>query len=146
MLFGFAKKTNRKTTKTGWVSVCFGSNRKKINFLEDTLIKICFFEIFSVCFGLFQLFWYRTETPKQTEKKFVWFRETNRKTTETDWVSVRFGSNRKKNLVVSRTPYLSQRLPSTIHQSHKVILIESLFLSIAITFVEVNTLKLKTIM
>lgn len=33
--------------------------------------------------------------PKQTEKLSNWFRETNRKGTETDRVSVCFGSNRK---------------------------------------------------
>ncbi len=58
--------------------------KKKIDWFEDTLIEIWFLEIFSVCFGLFWLFRYRSETPKQTEKKIVWFRETNRKTTETD--------------------------------------------------------------
>jgi hypothetical protein len=43
--------------------------------------------------------------PKQTEKIIYWFRETNRKWTETDWVSVCFGSHRKSFLFVSRTPY-----------------------------------------
>ena len=45
--------------------------------------------------------------PKQTEKNIFLFREKNRNRTETDRVSVCFGSNRKKNLFVSRTPYLS---------------------------------------
>jgi hypothetical protein len=44
-------------------------------------------------FRFFRLFRYGFETPKQTEPKiFVWFRETNRKSTETDefcFVSVR---------------------------------------------------------
>jgi hypothetical protein len=53
---------------------------------------------------LFRLFRYMFETPKQTEKFIFWFRETNRNTTETDWVSVLFGSNRKYFLFVSRTP------------------------------------------
>jgi hypothetical protein len=33
---------------------------------------------------LFRLFQYWSETPKQTEKNVFWFRETNRKTTETE--------------------------------------------------------------
>ncbi len=43
-----------------------------------------------------------SETPKQTEKNIFWFRETNRKTTETDWVSICFGSNRKFFLIISQ--------------------------------------------
>jgi hypothetical protein len=53
---------------------------------------------------LFRLFRNGFETPKQTGKIIYWFRETNRKWTETDCVSVCFGSNRKKDLFVSRTP------------------------------------------
>jgi hypothetical protein len=45
---------------------------------------------------LFQLFRNGSETPKQTKKIIFWFRETNRKWTETDCVSVCFGSNQKK--------------------------------------------------
>jgi hypothetical protein len=58
---------------------------------------------------LFRLFRNGSKTPKQTEtnRKFVCcFRETNRKWTETDWVSACFGSNRKHFLFVSRTPYV----------------------------------------
>jgi hypothetical protein len=43
---------------------------------------------------LFQLFRYSFETPKQTEFFCFWFHETNRNTTQTDLVSVCFGSNR----------------------------------------------------
>jgi hypothetical protein len=43
--------------------------------------------------------------PKQTEKLFDWFHETNRKTTETDLVSVLLGSNRHYFLLF-RTPTL----------------------------------------
>jgi hypothetical protein len=53
---------------------------------------------------LFRLFRNGSETPKQTENPIFWFRETNRKSSETDCVSVCFGSNRKTNLFVSRTP------------------------------------------
>jgi hypothetical protein len=80
--------------------------RKKINGSEDPLIENVFWRFFSVCVGLF---WENSvcfgcfdtspkhrNIPKQTEKNVFWFRETNRKTTETDWVSVCFGSNRKK--------------------------------------------------
>jgi hypothetical protein len=59
-----------------------------------------FFGLFrqsSVWFGCFE----NTETNR---KECFLFRETNRKTTETDLVSVCFGSNQKKNLIVSRIP------------------------------------------
>jgi hypothetical protein len=39
------------------------------------------------------------------KKCFLVLREKKRKTTETDCVLVCFGSNRKTNLIVSRTPY-----------------------------------------
>jgi hypothetical protein len=38
----------------------------------------------SVCFGCFDTGPKHRNKPKQTEKKAFWFRETNRKTTETD--------------------------------------------------------------
>ncbi len=100
--FLFREKENRKTTETDWVSVCFGSNREKKFMVLRTLFGdfFCLFRQNSVCF----LFLYRSETPKQTEKNVFWFRKTNLKTTETDWVSVCFGSYRKKHLIVSRTP------------------------------------------
>jgi hypothetical protein len=53
------------------------------------------FRFVSKQFCLFRLFRYRFETPKQTEKKFFWFHETNGNKRETDLVSVCFGSNRK---------------------------------------------------
>jgi hypothetical protein len=52
------------------------------------------FRFVSKQFCLFRLFRYRFETPKQTEKIFFWFYETNRIKRETDLVSVCFGSNR----------------------------------------------------
>jgi hypothetical protein len=61
----------------------------------DPLIEnvfLSFFRFVSRKFCLFRLFRYRSETPKQTEKNVFWFRETNRKTTETfefRFVSVR---------------------------------------------------------
>ncbi len=89
--------------------------RKKNYGFEYPLIDNVFWGIFLVCFGLF---WENSvcfgcfdigpkhgNKPKQTEKNVFWFRETNRKTTETDWVSVCFGSNRKKYMIVSRKPY-----------------------------------------
>jgi hypothetical protein len=62
-------------------------------------------------FCLFRLFWYRFETPKQTEVFSFWFHETNRNKRETDLVSVCFGSNRNLFLFVSRTPYISLCVP-----------------------------------
>ncbi len=44
-------------------------------------------------FCLFRLFWYRLELSKQTEIFCFWFHESNRNTSETDLVSVFFGSN-----------------------------------------------------
>jgi hypothetical protein len=67
-----------------------------------------FFGLFrenSVCFGCFYTDPKHGNKPKQTENNVFLFRKTNRKTTETDQVSVCFGWNRKKNLIVSRTPY-----------------------------------------
>ncbi len=55
------------------------------------------FRFVSVCYEtvLFvSLFWYRFETPKQTEIFCFWFHETNWNKRETDLVSVCFGSNR----------------------------------------------------
>ncbi len=63
-----------------------------------------FVSVFTKQICLFRLFRYVFETPKQTEKYFFLFHETNRKTTETDCVSVLFGSNQKYFLFVSRTP------------------------------------------
>ncbi len=51
---------------------------------------------------MFRLFQYRSETTKQTRKKFGFLENTNWKTTETDWVSLCFGSNQEKKLAVSR--------------------------------------------
>ncbi len=48
-------------------------------------------------FCLFRLFWYRSETPKQTEKKFVVLRK-NKPKNKTDRVSVCFGWNREKKI------------------------------------------------
>ncbi len=45
--------------------------------------------------------------------------ETNRKTTETDCVSVLFGSNRKYFLFVSRTPYLAAKKGMILLVSHQ---------------------------
>jgi hypothetical protein len=56
------------------------------------------------------LFQYWSKTSKQTEtnqKNFLGCPEkANQITTETDWVSVCFGSNREKKLMVLRTPKL----------------------------------------
>jgi hypothetical protein len=60
---------------------------------------------------LFRLFRFYTETesfdvsiePKQTEDQPKQFHETNQNTTETDLVSVCFGSNRNFFLFVSKT-------------------------------------------
>jgi hypothetical protein len=64
---------------------------------EEYSFQIFFslFRFFSKQVCLFRFFQYVFETPKQTEKEIFWFHETNRKTTETDCVSVLFGSNRK---------------------------------------------------
>ncbi len=50
---------------------------------------------------MFRLFRYRSETPEQTENNFFGFgfaKKTNQKTTETDCVSVCFGSNQEKKI------------------------------------------------
>jgi hypothetical protein len=60
-----------------------------------------------VCFGCFDMCSKHRNKPKN---RFFWFHETNRKTTETDCVSVLFGSNRKYFLFVSRTPYCTVSL------------------------------------
>jgi hypothetical protein len=77
-----------------------------------SIVFLCLFVVFfglfrnrSVCFGSFETGPKHRNEPTQTENNCYWFRETNRKWTETDWVSVCFGSNRKRNLFVSRTPY-----------------------------------------
>jgi hypothetical protein len=80
----------------------FQVNRKKQKTNPNSL-KVSIFGYFSENFGLFRfvtkqfclfrLFRYRFETPKQTKKFCFWFHETNRNTTETDLVSVCFGSN-----------------------------------------------------
>jgi hypothetical protein len=62
-----------------------------------------FFGLFLIkffCFGCFD----KGPKHRNKPKKKFWLRETNRKTTKTDWVSVCFNSNRKKNLTVLRTP------------------------------------------
>ena len=56
----------------------------------------------SVCFGCFDIGSKHRNKPKIC---CFWFHETNRNTTETDLVSVCFGSNRNLFLFVSRTPY-----------------------------------------
>jgi hypothetical protein len=73
-----------------------------------------FFRFVSKQICLFRLFRNGSETPKQTEtneKIIFWFRETNRKWTETDCVSVCFGSNRKFFLLFRGHPtHVSRRL------------------------------------
>jgi hypothetical protein len=78
ILFGFTKKNEKqpKQVEFRFVSV---RTQKKINCFEDTLIEICFLEIFLVCFGLFRLFRYRSETPKQTEKNWFGFAKQTKK-------------------------------------------------------------------
>ncbi len=106
--FGFVQKQTEKQPKQiefRFVSVL--QTEKKNHGFEDSLKENVFWRFFrfvSWRFYLFRLFRYWSETPKQTEKNVFWFRETNRKTTETDWVLVCFGSNRKKIFIVSRTP------------------------------------------
>jgi hypothetical protein len=83
-----------------WVSM-FRLNQNKQKTNRNSLIESIFW-YFSENFGLFwfdlkqfclfRLFRYRFETPKQTENFSFWFHETNRNTTETDLVSVCFGS------------------------------------------------------
>ncbi len=79
----------RNTKLRNFVKACWGvsCNLKVLN--EGGL-----FRLVSKQFCLFRLFRYRFETPKQTEKFFFWFHETNRNKRETDLVSVCFGSNR----------------------------------------------------
>jgi hypothetical protein len=67
-----------------------------MQFNGEFLFVFGLFRFVSKQMCLFRLFRNGSETPKQTEKIIFWFRETNRKSTETDCVSVCFGSNRKK--------------------------------------------------
>ncbi len=106
--FGFPKKQTEKQQKQIEFRFVSVRTEKKINGFEDPLLENVFWRFFWFVLRKFCLFWlfqYQTETPKQTKKNFIWFRETNQKTTETDWV-FRFVSVRteKKNLIVSRTP------------------------------------------
>ncbi len=109
-IFGVPRKTK---PKNNWNRLSFGlfqfEPRKKIHGFEDPLIENVFWRFFLfvlVCFDKI-LFVSVVSIPVQnTEtnpKNVFWFCKTNRKTTETDWVSVCFGSNRK-NWIVSRTP------------------------------------------
>ncbi len=118
-IFCACQKTNQKTTETDWVSVCFSSNRgKKINCFDDPLIENVFWRFFLFCFRLFwqSSVWFgcfdtgpkHRINPRQTEKNVFWFCETNRKTTETDWVSVCFGFGNTLDPGV-RTVGLAQR-------------------------------------
>jgi hypothetical protein len=81
----------------------FPLKRNKMKTNRNSLIESIFlyfsenlrlFWFVSKQFFLFQLFQYRFQTLKQTEAFCFWFHETNRNTTETDLVSVCFGSNR----------------------------------------------------
>jgi hypothetical protein len=78
-------------------------NKQKTNRNSSKFVKISTFLIppiiSSVCFGCFDT------SPKHWNKtKENIFGFANRKTTETDWVSVCFGSYREKKLMVSRAP------------------------------------------
>ncbi len=96
----FAKKQTEKQPKQieFWFVLVWTEN-KNYRFRGSPNRERFFWRFFRFVlrkFCLFRLFRYRSETPKQTKKKVFWFCETNRKSTETDWVSVCFGSNRKK--------------------------------------------------
>ncbi len=127
-LFRYRSKTS-KQTETNWEKIfllsrkskpknnqnrlSFGSNWEK-NFtvsrtllIENIFLRFFWFVLTKFCF--FWLLRYQSETPKQTKTNrtnVFWFHKTNRKTTETDWVSVCFGSNRNKNFTILRTPYV----------------------------------------
>ncbi len=61
------------------------------------------FRLVSFCFdtGLFvSVVSVKVRITKTNRKIFFWFRQTNRKTTKTEWVSVCFGLNRKYYLFV----------------------------------------------
>ncbi len=83
----------------------FDWTRNRNNLIESILChfyeNLGLFRFVSKQFCLFWLFLYRFETPKQTEIFCFYFT----KQTETNLVSVFFGSNRIF-LLVSRTPYL----------------------------------------
>jgi hypothetical protein len=83
--FLVSRKSKLKQIEFRFVSV--PTEKKKNNGFEDPLLENVFWRFFrfvSRKFCLFRLFRYRSETPKQTEKNVFWFREANRKTTETD--------------------------------------------------------------
>ncbi len=120
-LFWYRSEISKQTENFFWVSRKSKpkNNRNRLNFglfrfelrkngFEDPLIENVFFlEMFSVCFGLlrensvcFGCFDFGPKQWNKLKKMFFGFA----KQTKTDCVSVCFGSNRKKNLIVSRTP------------------------------------------
>ncbi len=89
--------------------------RKKINGFEDPLLENVFrrfFRFVLIKFCLFWLFQYRSKTPKQTKtnQKKCFLVSRNKPKNNRNRVLVRFGSNRKKKLIVSRTPYSQARM------------------------------------
>ncbi len=81
---------------------------------EHILVFFWKFRVVLVCYGLFQTSSVCFGCCSNTETKWnfcFWFHETNRNTTETDLISVCFGSDRKFFLFVTRTPYTVRILP-----------------------------------
>jgi hypothetical protein len=98
--FGFAKKQTGKKPKQ--IEFRFELRKKNLQF-RGLPNRERFLEIFLVCFDKVLFVSILVQNTEKNQKNVFWFRETNRKTTKTDLVSVCFGSNRKKNLIVLRT-------------------------------------------
>jgi hypothetical protein len=103
----FAKKQTEKQLKQIEFRFVSVRTEKKKNCFEDPLIENAFGDFFgsfrenSVCFGCFDTSPKHQNKPK---KMFFGFAKQTEKQPKQDGVSVCFGSNRKKNLIVSRTP------------------------------------------
>jgi len=72
----------------------FRSFWNKTGFFSCFHMHFCLFQFILKQICLFQLFWYTSETPKQTKTKFVLVSKMSRNKRKTDHVSVIFGSNR----------------------------------------------------
>jgi hypothetical protein len=84
------KQTEQQPKQIEFRFVSVLQTKKKNHGFEDFLKENIFWRFFqffrenSVCFGCFDTCPKHRNKPKQTEKIVFWFRETNRKTTETD--------------------------------------------------------------
>ncbi len=101
--FGCFDTGPKHRTKTDWVSVCFDSNQEKKLTVLRTYNKELFWRFFrfvSRKFCLFRLFRYRSETPKQSEKKFFGFaKQTEKQPKQIDFRFVSVWTEKKIRLL-----------------------------------------------